>query len=127
MPRRRSGATLLPWLSARLDGAERRFIQAGNSLFFAPQFRCLSMGARVLYLCMALESGGKSYFTFPQAAALKYGFPPRSMRRYVQELRVSGFIELESSGKITREANQYCFAFRWKEKPFRDFSQHGEL
>ena len=50
------------------------------------------------------------------AAAKKYGFAPRSMRRHMAELLSSGFIELESSGRITRQENLYCFSTQWRNK-----------
>lgn len=105
------------WMSARQDCKEGRFIQVGNSLLLSEAFQELSMGARNLYMCMAMESGGKRAFTFPQLSGKKYGFPPRSMRRYQQELIDAGFIELESSGKITREKNAYLFSARWRSAP----------
>ena len=105
------------WMSARQDCKEGRFVQVGNSLLLSEAFQKLSMGARNLYLCMAMESGGKRAFTFPQSAGKKYGFPPRSMRRYQQELLDAGFVELESSGKATREKNCYVFSPRWRSVP----------
>ena len=105
------------WMSARQDCKEGRFVQVGNSLLLSEAFQKLSMGARNLYLCMAMESGGKRAFTFPQSAGKKYGFPPRSMRRYQQELLDAGFVELESSGRFTREKNAYLFSTQWRPAP----------
>lgn len=104
------------WLSAKRDCREGRFIQVGNSLLLSPAFQELSTGARCLYLCCTLEAGGRKNFIFPQAAAKKYGFAPRSMRRHMAELLSSGFIELESSGRITRQENLYCFSTQWRNK-----------
>lgn len=107
--------SVLPWLSARADCSEGRFVQAGNSLFLSEAFQTLSAGARVLYLCMTMECGGRREFIFPLSSATKYGFPPRSFRRHVDELYEAGFIE-KTSLKNLRQPNEYCFSFRWKEK-----------
>lgn len=102
------------WMSAKQDCRERRFVQVGNSLLLSPDFQGLSMGARCLYLCAAMEAGGKRNFTFPQSAAKKYGVSPRSFRRYIQELVSAGFIDVEASGRWTRESNRYLFSMRWR-------------
>lgn len=116
MPRRKAAPNCsIPfWMSAKQDCREGRFVQLGNSLLLSPEFHKLSMGARHLYLCTAMEAGGRRNFTFPQAAAKKYGIPARSMRRYLQELVTAGFVEVESSGRWTREHNQYLFCAKWK-------------
>lgn len=57
--RRRGRDTIKPWLSARLDCKEGRFIQVGNSLLLSKEFQALTAGARFLYLCMTMESGGR--------------------------------------------------------------------
>ena len=112
-----------PWLSLNPDCKEGRFLQAGNSLFLSRKddsgneknrFLLLSNGAKMLYLCMALESGGKREFQFPQRAAKKYGIASSSLRRYIDELIRYGFIDRDS-GWTTREANNYTFSLKWKE------------
>ena len=55
--RRKAGATLQPWLTARTDCREKRFIQVGNSLLLSHRFWRISAGARYCYLCMAMEAG----------------------------------------------------------------------
>lgn len=107
--------SILPWLSSRTDCSEGRFVQVGNSLFLSEAFQALSAGAQVLYLCMALECGGRREFIFPLSSAKKYGFPPRSFRRHVDELAKAGFVE-KTSLKNLRQPNEYCFSFRWKEE-----------
>ena len=102
-----------PWLSARADNREGRFLQIGNSLLLSDRYQALSAGAKSLYLAMAMESGGRKYFVFPQSAAHKYGMPDTSFWRYVAELEKAGFIERQSN-KNTRTANDYCFCLRWK-------------
>lgn len=128
MPKRKAAANckILPWLSARQDCEEGRFSQIGNSLLLSRvdretgeelnQFIKLSNGAKVVYLDMTMEAGGKRYFQFPQAAAKKYGIAPSSFWRYVKELLDAGMIK-KSSGKITREPNDYEFCFDWKKPP----------
>lgn len=107
---------LVPWLSAKPDNVEKRFIQVGNTLLFNKDFQSLGAGSRMLYFCMAMESAGKRRFIFPQAAAKKYKITPSSLRRHVDELEAKGFIKVYS-GKITREPNLYEFCCDWKLAP----------
>ena len=79
--RKRSSRTVLPWLTARSDGKEGRFIQVGNSLLLDKRVQKLSGNALRLYLCMAMESGGKRHFLFPQAVGKKYGVPLFDLKR----------------------------------------------
>ena len=66
---------------------------------------------------MALESGGRKNYTFPLAAAKKYGIAERSFRRFVDELSQAGFIIKHSMANL-RQPNEYEFSFEWKqEKP----------
>lgn len=104
-----------PWLSARADCSEGRFLQIGNSLMLSKPFQALSPGAQMLYLCMALESGGRREFIFPRTAAKKYGVKPRSLLRYIDELSDAGFID-KTSLRNLRQPNEYSFSFRWKEE-----------
>ena len=76
MSRRKSRPAILPWLSARADNTEKRFIQPGNSLLLSPAFQSLSPGSRYLYLCMAMESGGRRRFLFPLAAGRRRSSAP---------------------------------------------------
>ena len=105
---------ILPGLSAKSDCKEGRFLQVGNSLLFDEGFCSLPHGARLLYLCMTLECGGKRDFVFPLAAAKKYKFTEASFRRYVKLLVAAGFIEVQSNANL-RKPNNYRFSFRWKE------------
>ena len=57
------------WMSAKADNKEKRFIQVGNSLLLSKEFQKLGVGARCLYMCMAMESAGKRGFEFPLSAA----------------------------------------------------------
>ena len=107
---------ILPWLSARENNQEGRFLQIGNSLFLCDHFQNLSDGTKYLYLCMALESGGKKDFQFTRTSAKKYGISSSSLRRHVAELKESGFISF-SSGANLRQPNEYIFSFEWKADP----------
>ena len=71
-----------PWLSAKADCKEGRFIQIGNSLLLSEQMGKLKPGARYLYLCMTMEAGGKREFTFPASSAEKYHIPPSSFENF---------------------------------------------
>ncbi len=90
---------------------------AGNSLLLSPMFHALHDGAKNLYLCMAMESGGRREFTFPASSAKKYGIPQSSFDRYKRELIVKGFIRVLYSGRLTREKSAYEFCFDWKSMP----------
>lgn len=89
-------------------------MQLGNSLLFSKTFRSLSSGAKHLYICMSMESGGRGEFAFPKAASEKYGLAYTSFVRYKQELEKLGFIEcVEHNGNL-RKANKYRFCYSWK-------------
>ena len=107
---------LVPWMSARPDNVEKRFIQVGNSLLFNKEFQSLGAGSQILYLCMSRESAGKRRFIFPPTAAKKYRIAPSSLRRHIDELEAKGFIKVYS-GKATREPNLYEFCNDWKLAP----------
>lgn len=111
--RRKAGATLQPWLTARADCREKRFIQVGNSLLLSHRFWRLSAGARYCYLCMAMEAGPRREFRLPKSAAEKYGIPHSSLCRYIHELEAGGWIEVRST-KLLRKPNEYRFALKWK-------------
>lgn len=91
-------------------------MQVGNSLLLSKEFQSLHAGAQSLYLCMAMEAGGKREFTFPAKAATKYGIAENSFSRFKKELIASGFIRVKASGRTTREKNIYEFVFGWKER-----------
>lgn len=124
MPRHKAAQNvkIRPWLSARRDCTEGRFIQVGNSLLLSHRsaeeetnrYITLSLGARYTYLCMGMESGGQREFTFPNAAIKKYGLPIRSARRWIVELEENGLIRCDHAG-YTREANRYEFISDWKD------------
>lgn len=99
---------LLPWLSAKPDGKDRRFIQVGNSLLLSKRFQSLSAGARWLYLSMAMESGGRREFIFPLSAAKKYGISSTCLRRQIAELKANGLLQVDCM-RCIREPNVYRF------------------
>ena len=113
MPKYKSKPTIVPWLSAKPDNREKRFIQVGDSLLFSKAFLELHVGARYLYFCMAMESGGKRNFQLPTAAAQKYGIKPSSFWTYVRELEDKRFI-VSRSNKHLRQPNDYSFSDEWK-------------
>lgn len=112
---RKHGVSISPWMSAKTDCKEGRFIQVGNSLLLSEKAKTLSAGARLMYLCMAMESGGKVGFQFPRSSGLKYGFSETTYERYLKELTAAGFIECVSHNKNLRLANDYKFSFGWKQ------------
>lgn len=118
VPRRKSAqnCTVLPWLSAKGDGKEGRFIQCGNSLFLSKSFQALSTGARWLFLSMAMEAGGKREFTFKHSSAKKYGISSTSYDRFLKELKDGKFIEKVEDESLAQYApGRYRFLLGWKE------------
>lgn len=113
MSKRKSHPAIAPWLSARPDEREKRFIQVGNSLLLSKAFQSLGAGSRYLYFCMAMESGGRRHFLFPQAAAKKYGIASTSLRAHIRELAEQGFLTVHSM-KNLRRPNEYAFSLEWK-------------
>lgn len=105
---------MLPWLSARPDNKEGRFIQIGNSFLLSKEVQDLSPGARFMYLAMAMESAGKREFTFSRSTIQKFGISETTAARYIKELSSSGFIEVVSCGRFARVANVYRFSMDWK-------------
>lgn len=114
MPKRKTGGVMLPWLSARPDNKEGRFLMVGNSFLLSEKVQNLSPGARFMYLSMAMESAGKREFTFSRSTAQKFGISETTAARYLKELSSSGFIELVSCGRYARVANVYRFSLNWK-------------
>ena len=111
--KRRYGKPISPWLSANEDCCEKRFVMLGHSLLMSPIFQGLSGGTKHLYLCMALECGGRWQFTFPLSAAKKYGISSSSFRRSINELLKSGLIARQSMANL-RQPNEYKFEVGWK-------------
>lgn len=116
MPRRKTAknCTVSPWLSARPDNQEGRFIQAGNSLLLSEKYGKLPASAKHLYLCAAMESGGRREFTFPASAMKKYHINRATAQTALTKLEEQGFIKKIRCGKCTRTENVYKFSFEWK-------------
>ena len=105
-----------PWLSARPDCKEGRFIQVGNSFLLSEKIQNLSAGARWTYLSMAMESGGNRQFHFPLSSAKKYGISKSALSRHIIELRQANVITMQS-GATVRKANRYTFVYdTWKRR-----------
>lgn len=117
MAKCQSAKPLSGWMSAKPNGREARFIQVGDSLLFNEHFRNLSPGAFKLYMCCAMESGGRIDFRFSKSKAEKYGIPHTSFNRYMNELKEAKFVQLVTSGRNTRTPNEYRFIFDWKNPP----------
>lgn len=114
-PKAAKQVELKAWLSANQDSRDGRFIQLGNSFLFSERVKSLKSGAFRLYICMAMEAGGRREFKFPKSAALKYGITYTSYRRYLTELIKCEFISCKQNNWNLREENVYQFNFGWKE------------
>lgn len=112
-------SSLLPWTTAKQPGEqEKRFIQLGNSLVLDERFSALSVGAKWLYVCMLLESGGKNEFPFSKGVARrKYKIAPSTYDRYRRELIEAGYIELMNNLANPEYMGQFSanrFRFSWE-------------
>lgn len=116
MARKNNGGLLLPWMSARKDCREKRFLQIGNSLFVAKEsaFKNLTSGAQILYLCMAMEAGGKREVPFSRTTALKYGLNKNTFNRSLKELEEHRFISIVPDKSEPFKPSVYRFDFDWK-------------
>ena len=107
--------TIKPWLSANGNNREKKFIQAGASLFESSSFHNLKDSTKFLYLCMTVESGQYRNFKFSRKTARFYGISESSLRRGVKELAAAGFITFVSGANL-RVANEYTYSYDWKLK-----------
>ena len=126
MARRKAArnVTISPWLSAKPDCREGRFLQVGNSLLLSEEYHRLTANAQVLYLCMAMEAAGKPAVKFSHSAAKKYGMAGTTFDRAVKQLREAGFIDLVQDDNLYQFAtNEYRFSTRWKSKPAPHFGE----
>lgn len=117
MPRKKAARNveIKPWLSGNPDNREGRFIQAGNSFLLNRSVQKLNAGARWLYLCMAMESGGGRDVTFPRSSAKKYGIKDTSFDRYTKELCERGFLtRIIPESRDRCESAKYRFCLDWK-------------
>lgn len=105
----------LPWLSQNRDCREIGVIKVGISLLQSKKFNKLTAGARILYLCMAMESCGRREFQFTHGSAKKYGLAKASYDRYVKELKKYGFISAVPDKDLRQYApGRYRFEFGCK-------------
>lgn len=115
MTRKNNNGLLLPWMSARLDCREKRFLQIGNSMFFSPSFQQLNAGSKMLYLCMAIESGGKRVVAFSRGTAQKYGIDKNTFARRIAELIEGRFVEVVKESSYAQfSPTVYRFSLVWK-------------
>ena len=107
-----------PWLSAREDCREGRFIQVGNSLLLSKRFQALKANSRLLYIALAMESGGQPQVTLSHGGAeRKYGISRSTYDRAVKELIEAGFIKQElDEFRSQFRTNEFSFINTWKTK-----------
>lgn len=116
MPRKKTAknVVMVPWLSANWSREEGRFIQVGNSLLLSKVWHSLDGNSKHLYLCMAMESGGKPFVTLSRKSAQrKYGVSPSTYSRAIKQLIEKKFVKLdENIGRY--ESNKFWFINDWK-------------
>ncbi|MCC8129215.1 MAG: hypothetical protein LIO51_04665 [Clostridiales bacterium] len=118
MAGRKSGrqkGELLPWLSAKPDNIDRRFLQVGNSVMLSKTLQSLSAGARWLYFALSMEAAGKREVLFTHSSAQKYGIPGSSFDRQILELKWAGFVEsVPDENQAQYSPNRFKFCYSWK-------------
>jgi len=107
-------AEMQPWLSANPQFREKRFIQVGTSLFHSKRFQQLSIGARYMLFCMAMDAGKSLIFEFPKSSGRRYGFAYSSYTRYLKEMIQKKFLVVKQSGRSNFHKNVYSFSTDWK-------------
>ena len=115
MARRKTAAQadIKPWLSAKPDCKEGRFIQLGNTLLLSKVFQALNPSTQMLYISLAMESGGKRDVILSRSNAKKYGIAASTYSRAIKELSETGFIKVDlKRGRY--EANRFEFISDWK-------------
>ena len=108
-----------PWECGRTAGRTERgqnlpFIRIFADLPRDPVFNRLTPCARLCFIYMGIESGGKNAFQFTRATAAAYGISNATLRRCITELEKNGFIRCVANGKSTRTASDYIFLQDWK-------------
>ena len=107
--------SMLPWLTARQDGKDGRFLQVGNSFWLSRQVLSLSYATRWMYLLMCLDAGGKAEVTFTHGRAEKLGISSSSYDRAIQQLIRHGFISRADPDNLAQFApNRFRFVNDWK-------------
>lgn len=93
MPRKKAAQNciIVPWLSARQDCKEGRFLQLGNSMLFSPVIQSLSGNTLFFYLALSMEAGGRPYVVFSHGVAWKkYHIAPTTYDRAKKSLSKRG-------------------------------------
>ena len=116
---KRARKDTLPYLTARLDNKFGAFAMLTDSLYYSPRFQQLPLGARWLYMGMALKAGGKFDTTFCQADMKRAGFDVKSARRWMQDLVEGGFVEVAENWKHAGRKNVYRFSLAWRQESGR--------
>ena len=100
------------WQTTKDNGIENRYIRLG-SLLSHPAWMSLSDKAKVIYIHMLYEAGGKKEFTFP-ASKHKKLCSKSVFQRVKDELTGAGFILEKQNNANLRKANIYEFTDSWK-------------
>ena len=96
-------------------GTERRFIQVGNKFLQHPNYRRLPATARIVYLAMGMEAGGKREAEFSHGMAKKYGISKSTFDRAVNELISKGFIARIKNADMSQFAKaKFKLCTSWK-------------
>lgn len=110
----RSKKTPFPsWQTCKPDGVEQRYIRLGNSQLMHPAMLKLSDKARIVYIHMLLESGGKREFTFPRSKYMQIS-SISAFKNAKEELIDKGFIREKQNNANLRKPNIYEFSDEWK-------------
>lgn len=102
-----------PWQSCKDDGIEQRYIRLGNSQLLHPAMLSLSDKAKIVYIHMLLEAGGKREFTFPRSKYNRIA-GHTVFQNAKEELIQKGFIRIRQNNANLRKANIYEFSEEWK-------------
>ena len=108
--------TILPWVSAKADNKEKKFLQIGVTLFENEAFQSLTPPQKIVYLAMCLDAGGSREFTFSKERFSHFGIPPSTARDAIEVLIQKGFITREFSGKLAHTKSLFRFSLDWKLK-----------
>lgn len=120
MSRRKSAKNvpISPWLSAREDCREGRFIQVGDTLLVSKRFQALKPNSKMLYFALAMDSGGKAKVKLSHGAAeRKYGISSTTYDRAIKDLIDGGFIRQELDEYRSQfRTNEFTFVNDWKKR-----------
>ena len=131
----------LPWLTVNPSGShenEKRFLMIPANMLFANNstgfsFPKVRTSSYKLYLCMAIESGGKRIFEFSHTDAKKYGFNLNTFDSCVRELIDKNTIEvIDDPDRSQFKTKQFKFTpEKWKvdivSEKMRKKAQEGSI